>query len=120
MKPRCERVRDVQRVVQVEHLQPAEREEAEAERGERGDRRADRRDLLQPGERGLHRRLHRVLVLDDLAEDVVLLVLAARRLVHEERDQRHDRAGDAEDEERPAPALSAAGPRRRSRRRGPG
>ena len=78
----------VQRVVEVEHLQAAEREEPEAERGERGDRRADRRDLLEPGERGLHRRLRGVLVLDHLAEHVVLLVLAARRLLDEERERR--------------------------------
>ena len=48
MKPRCRMFVHVQRVVQVEHLQAAEREQAEAERGERDDRRADRRDLLEP------------------------------------------------------------------------
>ena len=53
-----------------------------------------------------------LLVLDHLAEDVVLLVLAPGRLLDEERGERGDRDGDAEDEPRPAPALGSAGGRR--------
>ncbi len=80
----------MQRVVQVEHCEAAEREQAEAERGERGDRGADRRDLLQPCERGLHRRLRRVLVLDDLAEHVVFLELPAGGSFNDEREHGDD------------------------------
>ena len=110
-------VGDVQRVVQVEHLQRAEREHAEAERGERGDRGADRRDLLQPGERGFHRRLGRVLVLDDLAEHVLLLVLAARRLLQQEH--RTGRGSRPVSRARRTPSASPRRrpPRLRSRRR---
>ena len=73
---------------------------------------ADRADPLEPGERGFHRDRRRLLVLDHLAEHVLLLELAARRLLHEEGQERDEDHRDAEDEPRPAPTLHAAGPGR--------
>ena len=51
-------------------------------------------------------------VLDDLAEDVLLLELAARRLLQLEREDRDDRDREAEQHERPAPAVVATDGRR--------
>ena len=51
-----------------------------------------------------------VFVLDDLAEHVLLLVLAPGRLVQEEHRDREEPARYAEHEERPPPAFDAAGP----------
>ena len=104
-------VRDVQRVVQVKHLERTQREHTEAERGERCDRRPNGRDLLQPREGGFHRRLRRVLVLDDLAEHVLLLVLSARRFAQGESRESEERARDPEHEECPPPAFDPARPR---------
>ena len=69
------------------------------------------------GERGLDRDRRRLLVLDDLAEHVLLLELAARRLPQLEREHRHHRDRDAEQQERPPPAVVATDARRRCRRR---
>ena len=95
-----EDVVDVQRVVQVQHLQAAQCEDTEAQRRERGDRRADGRDLLEPSERGLQGRMRRGRVLDDLAEHVVLLELAANWFAKCEGDDGDDRAGNPEQDER--------------------
>ena len=61
-------------------------------------------------ERVLHRRLGRFGVFDDLAEHILLLELPTRRLVHEERDDAEDQAGNAEEHECAAPAFGAADP----------
>ncbi len=63
------------------------------------------RILLQSRERGLHRDRRGLLVLDHLAEHVVLLELPAGRFLHEEREDGDDDHRDPEQEQRPAPAL---------------
>ncbi len=107
-----EQARRLDRVVQVEGLESALAEQAEAERTERRERGPDRRDLLQPRERGFHRDGRGVLVLDDLAEHVLLLELPAWRFLHEEGEHRDDHDRDAEDVPGPAPAFGSTGPRR--------
>jgi hypothetical protein len=94
-------------VVEVERGERAVREEHEAERAERGEHRPDGADALQPRERGLHRDRRRVLVDQELAEHVLLLVLPSRRLLDEERGHREQGDGDAEHEPGPAPAFDA-------------
>ena len=59
-------------------------------------------------------------VLDDLAEDVLLLELATRRLRRRNAKTPNDRDRDAEEQEGPPPPVVAAGERRRCRRRAPG
>ena len=88
-----------------------EGEQPEAQRRERDDDGLERPDLPEPRERGLDRDRRRLRVLDDLAEDILLLELAARRLLQLEREERHDRDREAEQHERPAPAVVAAGSR---------
>ena len=71
----------------------------------------DRADLLEAGERRLHRDRASGRVVDDLAEHVLHLVLAARGLRDPEGEDGEDERRQAEQEERPAPALVAAGQR---------
>ena len=73
--------------------------------------RLERADLPEPGERRLDRDRRRLLVLDDLAEHVLLLELPTRRLPEPEREHGHDRDRDAEEQEGPPPAVVAAGER---------
>ena len=94
-----------------------EGEQPEAQRRERDDDGLERPDLPEPRERGLDRDRCRLRVLDDLAEHILLLELAARRLLQLEREERHDRDREPEQQERPAPAVVATGGRRRCRRR---
>ncbi len=68
--------------------------------------------FFKPGERGLHRRLGRVLVLDDLAEHVLLLELSPRRFLEREDRDREQPAREPEHEERPAPTFDATRPGR--------
>ena len=88
MQPTLEHVGAREGVLEVERLR-ARRwlNRPKPERAERDEHGADRADLLEPGERRLHRDRRRLLVLDDLAEHVLLLELAARRLLHEERER---------------------------------
>ncbi len=60
------------------------------------------------GERGLDRDGRRLLVLDDLAEHILLLELTSGRLPQPEREHRDHRHRDAEQQERPAPPVVAA------------
>ena len=102
----------VEVLVEVERLEGGLAEQPEPEGAEADEHGADGADALDAGERRLHRDRRRLLVFEDLAEDVLLLELTARWFLHPEREQRHEHDGNAEQEPGPAPALDAARPRR--------
>ena len=79
------------------------REESESEGGEGKDRRPDRADLQESSERRLHRYRRRAYVLHDLAENVLLLELTARRFRQPEGEPRSDGARNSQKDECPSP-----------------